>query len=667
MTITSIVDVPKKASGPGSEDLFGISKYQNGLIKFVADADTPITIAIQGEWGSGKTSLMNSLQYSLCGDLNNIKEHDKEFYGIWVNTWQYSLMNSHEETLISIITSIASQVMKIISMRHEGTGQKIKSSVMNFIGKGSKAIAKLAADKIIEGGGDMVDMLVAHEKASQTIKDLREDLQSAILECLEKDNSEGKSKKGFLFFIDDLDRIDPPEAVEILELLKNIFDLEKCVFVLAIDYDVVVKGLTPKFGPLTDKNEREFRSFFDKIIQMPFSMPVASYSIDTFLIQSLQRIGYLNETRAKNKTLSEQLSSFCDLTVGSNPRSLKRLFNTVSLINIISNHEDSGDLSLEEDYLLLLNFALICIQIAYPSIYQALSREPDYISWDEDFARQLKLEELSDQLKGKLSDSEYFKEEWEQIVYRICHKEAYLSNRAVQISRLLNSMAGLIPADKEKKGIDLPSVLTQLLTLSSITHVQAFDKPKAIANKSPILKNFSQSLLPHLKNKLGTSWPTVRIQSRKVTHNVYVSFSPEKWEDCVRITIEPAENRTLLKISFHLCPPWDITRGFKVKTGVLDDDIKTAGLQKEFELLKNSLQKLLSEHKEISFCDPPMEKYGTRNGFYVVDLTLQINCLDVEEIMKKEKLEEIAEITISYMDRILKFKDLINKYNEKLK
>ena len=31
--------------------------------------------------------------------------------------------------------------------------------------------------------------------------------------------------KKYLFFIDDLDRIDPPLAVKILELLKNIFDL----------------------------------------------------------------------------------------------------------------------------------------------------------------------------------------------------------------------------------------------------------------------------------------------------------------------------------------------------------------------------------------------------------------------------------------------------------
>ncbi len=45
-----------------------------------------------------------------------------------------------------------------------------------------------------------------------------------------------------VFFVDDLDRIPPGDAVEVLEALKNIFDIPNCVFILAIDYDVVVKG-----------------------------------------------------------------------------------------------------------------------------------------------------------------------------------------------------------------------------------------------------------------------------------------------------------------------------------------------------------------------------------------------------------------------------------------
>lgn len=60
---SSIIDVPRK---PSQEDLFGIQVYQDALIKYIRLTDTPITIALQGEWGSGKTSLMNQLCYNLC-------------------------------------------------------------------------------------------------------------------------------------------------------------------------------------------------------------------------------------------------------------------------------------------------------------------------------------------------------------------------------------------------------------------------------------------------------------------------------------------------------------------------------------------------------------------------------------------------------------------------
>ena len=53
---------------------------------------------------------------------------------------------------------------------------------------------------------------------------------------------------------------DLSDAVAVLELLKNIFDIKNCVFVLAIDYQVVVKGLE-KFGKRNNENEWEFKLF----------------------------------------------------------------------------------------------------------------------------------------------------------------------------------------------------------------------------------------------------------------------------------------------------------------------------------------------------------------------------------------------------------------------
>ena len=285
---SSVIDLPRKKE---EVDLFGIQKYQDALVEFIQHSETPITIALQGEWGSGKTSLMNMIEDELC--------HKGEFYRVWINSWQYSLMKSPEETILKILEGMIEQILSI-SEENEGKSEAVKKLKATFrklaIG-GGKFLAKQVVDKI--GGNTEIvdDFFSGSNSEGAEITQLKKEIQKLIIEIV----SDPKNPNtGFIFFIDDLDRIDPPVAVQILELLKNIFDLDNCVFVLAIDYDVVIKGLEPKFGKLTDKNEREFRSFFDKIIQMPFSMPVSSYTIEKFLLDALKKIGFVSEIESND-------------------------------------------------------------------------------------------------------------------------------------------------------------------------------------------------------------------------------------------------------------------------------------------------------------------------------------------------------------------------------
>ena len=366
MNHSNIIDKPRKAGAP---DLLGVDDYMHSLIKFIETCNMPTTIAVQGEWGSGKTSMLNQIRHELCETgLNENLDKELPYYGIWVNTWQYSIMKTREETLMAIISGLTNEISRIIKRKHESQSKAVLSKVTSFFGKVAKAGAKVAVSNIgLEG--DVVDGFFDGEDESVDLLNFKNSLQDAIAECLRLDKKQGNNNRGFIFFIDDLDRIDPPVAVEILELIKNIFEVDNCIFVLAIDYEVVVKGLIPKFGPLTEKNEREFRSFFDKIIQLPFSMPVAMYDVNHFLLQSLEDIGYIDEKFAANETLKDKLTDFAMLSVGTNPRSLKRLINTLSLLNIIDKRKNNSN---KEAYELVINFGLVCIQIAYPKIYQAL-------------------------------------------------------------------------------------------------------------------------------------------------------------------------------------------------------------------------------------------------------------------------------------------------------
>jgi hypothetical protein len=436
---TSLVDSPKQHH---QDDQIAIKRYEDALVKLVQSADTPLTIALQGEWGSGKTSLMNSLKFR----LSDTESPENCFHSVWVNTWEYSLMREPQEAVVKILTAIITQIGEVYPSQKAAATKA--SQFLSHFGKAAKTTVELAANVAAKhlagidnatGFGNPTLAADMHASSCSEIQQAKMAIGGIIEECIK---SSPTGKKGFLFFIDDLDRIDPPVAVQILELLKNVFDIGKCIFILAIDYDVVVKGLKPKFGEYTPATEREFRSFFDKIIQVPFSMPVASYQVDDFLIKSLTRVGFLEEKDAADSDLTKALSFFCKSSVGTNPRSLKRLVNILSLIQLLNEEGDIPDKIQKQ-----VDFALVCLQISFPRVYGCLGSHPDFRSWDASFRKRQGLGELDTETKEKLSGDELFDEEWEQSLYLLCKENPYLHRMGYQISAILNRLATLETQD----------------------------------------------------------------------------------------------------------------------------------------------------------------------------------------------------------------------------
>ena len=47
------------------KDHFNIANYYSGLSRFITSCNTPMTIGIQGDWGTGKTSIMRMIDAEL--------------------------------------------------------------------------------------------------------------------------------------------------------------------------------------------------------------------------------------------------------------------------------------------------------------------------------------------------------------------------------------------------------------------------------------------------------------------------------------------------------------------------------------------------------------------------------------------------------------------------
>ena len=482
------IGIVDEANAGGNKDNLGIQTHTNSLIRFISSTNTPITVGIQGEWGSGKTSLINSIHYAFESE-DTVKQ-------IWINSWEYSLLSTPEEALLKIVNRIIDELLE------SDTDVSRKTAIKEGAGKIFRGALRVGAQVALgtEAAKVANELL---DSSGQSISTLRQQLTSLVQDVA---NRASNPFTKVIVYVDDLDRIEPRNAVAILELLKNIFSIPKCVFILAIDYQVVVKGLEHKFGKQTAENEWEFRAFFDKIIQLPFMMPMGQYDIGKYVNALLLEIGFVEGEGLDDEAVREIILR----TIGGNPRSIKRLVNSVSLIQIFTEEkvktessingkmseedqkEEGSEPSASEERFLL--FALLCLQIAYPQIYSLLSKEPNFPIWNDELA--YKETNRSEERVGtnehktaeeskKIFDTEFetakksddFNEEWEQALYRICYGRPRLKPRVSDISKFFSYIKDDLLADKPE---ELGEIVAEVLSKTSVTSVTTTDQGQII-------------------------------------------------------------------------------------------------------------------------------------------------------------------------------------------
>ena len=337
---------------PAVQDSFNISKYINGLVNFIKSCNTPMTIAVQGDWGTGKTSIMTMIK----NELRNLKNLNL----VWFNTWQFSQFNLGDKLPLTMLNKLVNEV-----------SSNKESENFKYIKKAMVGVADAILGHISGGAIEVSSFLDNEENLFEAIERLKESFQKLVNE---KAGDEGR----VIIFIDDLDRIESERAVELLEVLKIFLDCEKCIFVLAIDYSVVTRGVKVKYG--NDFSEGKGKSFFDKIIQVPFKMPVGSYDISLYVKKCFEDIGM----EVEEETLPQYIN-LIKYSIGNNPRSMKRLFNSFLLLSNISDSEILED-SLNRQIL----FALLCMQSSYELMYNYIIEKR--LDLDGEFFNELKNE-----------------------------------------------------------------------------------------------------------------------------------------------------------------------------------------------------------------------------------------------------------------------------------
>lgn len=325
-----ITDVPKAVDTVDkNNDTLQVSGYIRGLEEFILHCPTPMSIALQGDWGTGKTTFLETIEKDFHDDRYSSKVRT-----VYFNTWQFSQFNMDDRLYSSFLSSIIDRLGVKTS-----AGKELIDTVWNiaknagrtFIdAKAKELIGTTVTDKVVT---DQTPVEVTQLKAVQSLKRQYAKVVRELVSGMDSniDSRDPADRPRLVILVDDLDRLAPERAVSLLETLKLFMDVENCVYVLAIDYDVVVNGVKAKYGnTMTDE---KCRSFFDKIIQLPFSMPVNQYDIGNMLKHILG-----DDLGQYNPVIGDLISS----TLGTNPRTFKRLVNSYRLLETVQEVQDSG-------------------------------------------------------------------------------------------------------------------------------------------------------------------------------------------------------------------------------------------------------------------------------------------------------------------------------------
>lgn len=355
----SPVAVPAELSDHGEEisggsdaiaekDQFGVIKYVEGVARFIDTCATPMTIAIQGSWGSGENSILKAL----------FKRLEQRFRGnmIWCNARQMYQTDSGEELFWSAGKKLISQLGGTESAAQKERAVKVAKGLIkvatSIISSDSSAGQDLADGLFTDGSSDAPDRIVR-----------------VFSEQIRKRTTAGKDR--VIFFMDGLDRLAPAKAAELLEALRNYFDCEGCVFVIAADYDSVIRGAQEWQGRSFDENEG--KSYFEKIFQISFRVLMSDQNIRNYVKDKLEHAAlYAGD--------EEELGLYTELlkhSVGTEPRNMDRLFNSLLLIK---NMADEELFRLRDRRLML--FALLCMQKRFHDIYGVIVRMKDNMTPD---------------------------------------------------------------------------------------------------------------------------------------------------------------------------------------------------------------------------------------------------------------------------------------------
>ncbi len=251
------------------------------------EAMLPVSIGVFGNWGAGKSSLLNLIEQQIKPD---------EWIVIKFDAWLYQGFDDARAALLETIASHLIQAAKdeknilqksknlfaringlrLLGLMAEGAALAAGVPTFGLISKTFET-AKESLDgvqneteskQIVEVGENLVDsgknLIKPKEKQTppQQIDEFRKEY-GEILQDL---------GKKLVIVIDNLDRCLPANAIQTLEAIRLFLFLNRTAFIIAADEEMIRHSVAEHYKDLSYRHQIDY---LDKLIQIPIHVPKA--------------------------------------------------------------------------------------------------------------------------------------------------------------------------------------------------------------------------------------------------------------------------------------------------------------------------------------------------------------------------------------------------------
>lgn len=250
-----------------SQDLFNRKCIAENLTKIIESKDKPMVISLDSDWGTGKTTFVTMWKDLLDNDSN----YNSKFNTLYFNAWEHDYI---KDPLLAIFSEIEIQIKEDDPLLKQQF-DKVKSKFSPYLKLGATTIFKMLTrgaldlDKIDLGETNEDELISLSEKlgdlAIQEVsasKNIRSELKKEMSKYQES------SCKKIIFFIDELDRCRPSFAIELLEVIKHLFDINNFIFIISLDKEQLSHSVSTIYGQNMD-TVGYLRRFFDLDYKLP--------------------------------------------------------------------------------------------------------------------------------------------------------------------------------------------------------------------------------------------------------------------------------------------------------------------------------------------------------------------------------------------------------------